>query len=275
MKKRCIAFVLTLIVCSLFLFGCLVSDSPYEKKDTTNTPEATNAPETTKEPETTKAPETTNAPETTKAPETTEAPGFDPFAPVEYERKKYHIEVSLAAQIVYVYDLDENGEKGELVKAMLCSTGVAESPTPVRKWIILDNDIPVGGRYGISHYRMQWLNDSSTGQYMSRMWNVKEENGVEVYSWSAYLFHSAPYAGMSSEKLKADEWNKLGTPASAGCVRLAVVDAKWIYTYVAPYSYVYTIEGEEDPELWKKLKLDPIPSDAKRDPTDVDKFPEA
>ena len=179
-------------------------------------------------------------------------------------------DLSLAAQIVYIYDLTEDGEKGELVKAMLCSTGREGHETPEQKWIILDESIK---QY--SEYRMQWLNNNVTGQFMTRMWNIKEENGVEEYYWSSYLFHSSPYAGMSSEKLKADEWNKLGTPASDGCIRLTVQDAKWLYTYVAPYSYVYTIQGEEDPELWAKLKLDPIPSDATRDPTDVDKYPEA
>ncbi len=260
MLKRYIAAISACVMCLTLLVGCVTRKPSYDLPDN----DTTSAPETTAAPE-----QTTSAPETTPAPETTAEPVFDPAAPVEYKYQKYHIEVSLAAQIVYIYDLTETGEKGELVKAMLCSTGREGHETPEQKWIILSEDIK---QY--SNYRMQWLNGGVTGQFMTRIWNISEENGTETYSWSSYLFHSSPYAGMSSEKLKADEWNKLGTPASDGCIRLTTADAKWIYTYVAPYSYVYTIQGEEDPELWAKLKLDPIPSDATRDPTDVDKYPE-
>lgn len=254
MFKRSAALIFALIFCLCALSGCIRRKPTYDPVDETTAPRSV---------------DTTIPEDTTASPETTATPSFDPSAPVEYKYQKYHIEVSLAAQIVYVYDLTDNGEKGRLVKAMICSTGRADSPTPEQKWIILSEEIKE-----YSSYRMQWLNNSSTGQFMTRMWNISESDGVESYYWSSYLFHSAPYTGMSSEKLKADEWNKLGTPASDGCIRLAVEDAKWIYTYVAPYSYVYTVKGEEDPELWAKLKRDPIPSDAVRDPTDVDKYPE-
>lgn len=44
-----------------------------------------------------------------------------------------------------------------------------------------------------------------------------------------YLFHSVPYFEKDKTTLEYDEFNKLGTTASAGCIRLTVRDVKWIY----------------------------------------------
>ena len=44
------------------------------------------------------------------------------------------------------------------------------------------------------------------------------------------LFHSVPYLKMyDPASLEYEEYDKLGTSASAGCIRLTVEDAKWIY----------------------------------------------
>ncbi len=43
------------------------------------------------------------------------------------------------------------------------------------------------------------------------------------------MFHSVPYAQKSKNSLEWWEYDKLGTSASLGCVRLSVADAKWIY----------------------------------------------
>lgn len=185
----------------------------------------------------------------------------------------YHIEVSLKAQIVYVYDVTESGGKGALVKTMLCSTGRAGHETPKRTWIILDNSIDqkvVQNTAGfVSHYKFEWLKGCA-GQYLTRMWKVDQDaNGNEIYNRSSFLFHSAPYENTDKNTLKTEEWNKLGTPASDGCIRLCVADAKWIYDNVAAYSYVYTIEGTEDPALWKQLKRPDLAPGVTRDPTDT------
>ena len=45
-----------------------------------------------------------------------------------------------------------------------------------------------------------------------------------------YLFHSVHYLGQGNYKSQpTKEFNKLGQHASHGCVRLSVMDAKWIY----------------------------------------------
>lgn len=44
------------------------------------------------------------------------------------------------------------------------------------------------------------------------------------------LFHSVPYTEKGNKaSLEYWEYDKLGTPASMGCVRLTVKNAKWIY----------------------------------------------
>ena len=121
----------------------------------------------------------------------------------------------------------------------------------------------------LAQYEFEWLN-AGCGRYMTRMWRVEEkEDGTEEYTSSGILFHSVPYNSKNVNDLETEEWNKLGYPASLGCVRLCVADAKWIYTHAAPYSYVYTIEGEEDPGLWAKLKLPDLALSVHSDPTDV------
>ena len=43
------------------------------------------------------------------------------------------------------------------------------------------------------------------------------------------LFHSVPYLSTDNSTLEYWEYDKLGTSASAGCIRLTVTDALWIY----------------------------------------------
>ena len=49
--------------------------------------------------------------------------------------------------------------------------------------------------------------------------------------YGPYLFHSVP-TGQNFGDYLEDEAMKLGQPASHGCVRLTVADAKWFYDQV-------------------------------------------
>lgn len=84
----------------------------------------------------------------------------------------------------------------------------------------------------------QLVSDTPTGVF-----HVEQERGAHFYSrmsaeganwWVSwkdhgiYLFHSVPVDEQGNYKL--DEAAKLGKqPASHGCVRLSVPDAKWLY----------------------------------------------
>lgn len=116
---------------------------------------------------------------------------------------KYYIKVNYGAQVVTIYTKDNNDNYTVPIKAMVCSTGTAT---------------PTSGVYSIPA-RWEWLR-------------------LQGYVWGHYstqikgniLFHSVPYLEKGNPaSLEYWEYDKLGTYASAGCVRLKVIDAKWIY----------------------------------------------
>lgn len=58
--------------------------------------------------------------------------------------------------------------------------------------------------------------DESWGQYASHV-----TGGIYIHSVASGL--------MNANNLPADEYMKLGSPASHGCIRCCVADAKWVY----------------------------------------------
>ena len=46
---------------------------------------------------------------------------------------------------------------------------------------------------------------------------------------SGYLFHSIPYNKKNAGTMSNASYDKLGNPASSGCIRLCFRDTKWIY----------------------------------------------
>ena len=115
----------------------------------------------------------------------------------------YYIKVNYGAQVVTIYRKDSNGDYTVPVKAMICSTGTAT---------------PKSGVYSIPG-RWTWgaLFGNVYGQYC-----VKITGNI--------LFHSVPYLRKGDPaSLEYWEYDKLGTAASAGCVRLKVEDLIWLY----------------------------------------------
>lgn len=115
----------------------------------------------------------------------------------------YYIKVNYQAQTVTVYGLDENGEYTKPVTAFVCSTGT---------------DTPRSGVYPLkAKYRWVNLKGNVYGQYSSRI-------------VGSILFHSVYYyEKFNPGTLSYTGYDKLGSKASAGCVRLNVASAKWIY----------------------------------------------
>ncbi len=139
-------------------------------------------------------------------------------------KETYYIKVNYGANVVTIYKKDKSGKYTVPVKAMVCSTGTAT---------------PTSGTYKMSNkYRWHQLNGGVYGQYCSRI-------------TGHILFHSVPYATNSPDSLKYTAYDKLGTKASAGCIRLTVADAYWIYSNCASGTYVEFYSSSDPGPLGK------------------------
>ena len=114
----------------------------------------------------------------------------------------YLLAVNNAGGVVTVYAVDSSTKKYAVpFMAMVCSGGM---------------DTPTGYFSTPVDYSWRLLMGPSYGQYATRIYD-------------SYLFHSVPYYSQHKDDVEYDEFNLLGTRASLGCIRLAVVDVKWIY----------------------------------------------
>ena len=153
--------------------------------------------------------------------------------------KKYVIKINKQMNCVTIYEKKSSG-KLKPVKAMVCSAG---SATPI-------GTFPLGEK-------MRWhtLNGPCYGQYCTRITR-------------GFLFHSVWYYRRTPSSLAVKEYNKLGTTASHGCVRLMVADAKWIYDNVPSGSSVI-IYNSSKPGPLGKPKAVKISGSTNWDPSDV------
>lgn len=142
---------------------------------------------------------------------------------------KYWIKVNTKANVVNVYR--KTGGKWKPVKAMLCSCGVRGHRTPT-------------GTFSIKKkWRWQRLFYGVSGQYISQF-------------KGNYLFHSVVYGRYKSpSKCIRKEYNKLGKNASHGCVRLATMDAKWIYRECGRGTKVTIYKSSDPGPLGKPKKV--------------------
>lgn len=115
----------------------------------------------------------------------------------------YFIKVNCGAQVVTIYKKDNSGNYTVPYKAMICSTGTDTQKSGIYK---------IPGRWNWGE-----LVGNVYGQYITVI-------------TGEILFHSVPYLERYNPgSLEYEEYDKLGTPASAGCVRLTVEDALWIW----------------------------------------------
>ena len=92
----------------------------------------------------------------------------------------------------------------------------------------------------------------------------------------SYLFHSLPYERPNDPgSLQEDAYNMIGQPASHGCVRLAAVDAKYIFDHVPTGGQIEIFYGTAEDDLFGKPER-PFVGEWTRgyDPTDPEYMPE-
>ncbi len=161
----------------------------------------------------------------------------------------YYIKVNKKLNVVMVYGKDENNEYTKLIKTFVASAG---------------NGTPIGTFTTAAKYETLSLVGNVWGHYTVQI------NGP-------YWFHSVPYyskAGADGnwDDLEYEEYNKLGSLASKGCIRLSTIDAKWIFDNIKKGTTVEIYESDSLPEGVTKptpIKID-INDIEKRgwDPTD-------
>jgi len=118
----------------------------------------------------------------------------------------YRVEVSIDAQEVYVYQLNEQGGY-DLVNTFTCSTGLHDS-TP--RGVFLD-----------SHPVNRWHHFQKFNCWAQYSFVITDD----------IMFHSVLYSSNSESSLRSGSLYALGNPASHGCVRLKVEDAKYLFEH--------------------------------------------
>jgi lipoprotein-anchoring transpeptidase ErfK/SrfK len=109
----------------------------------------------------------------------------------------FRIEVDLPRQRLIVFYSDE------ILKEFICSGG-----TP-------GDDTPLGEFTTTEKIEYSWIDRYNVGAYY---W---------VRFYGNYLIHSVPFD--ENGEMIVEEFEKLGSPASHGCIRLRLEEAKWIY----------------------------------------------
>lgn len=157
------------------------------------------------------------------------------------ERYPYLLQVNRTTNVVTVFTKDKKGRYTVPYKALVCSTG---------------HDTPTGTFRTPNKFRWQPLMHNVWGQYCTQI-------------TGNILFHSVYYDTKNPANINISAYNKLGTTASAGCVRLKCGDAKWVYDNCALGTTVKIINGSSKNDPLGKPKTMKISTGW--DPTDPNK----
>ena len=116
----------------------------------------------------------------------------------------YRLFVNRKMNYVVVMGIDKKNRYSIPYKAFVCSTAKNITNTPLGTFTVGEK------------YRWQTMVDGTHSQYAVRI-------------WGQIMLHSIPYTSRQYDKMEVSEYNKLGSPASLGCVRMRIKDIKWIY----------------------------------------------
>ena len=160
-------------------------------------------------------------------------------------RNLYKVTVNRRTNTTTVYTYDDKGDYTVPVRAMVCSCGEMN-----------EENMTITGSFSV-YFKNRWhaLFGDVYGQY------------VTGFSGN-YLFHSVPYLKTEENSLKTEEFNKLSKNASQGCVRLMIVDAKWIFDNLDIDTVVEVIDAGKDKDPLGKPETVKVDTKIKWDPTD-------
>lgn len=153
----------------------------------------------------------------------------------------FYIEVNRAACTVTIYMKNKDTGKYDLpVKTCTVSVGSDTSTAAGSGSLSTNSSYTPLGNYSIC------TNGQAAKFTLKPMY---EPDGKILYArWATHIvgnvyFHSIAVGSQSHYALSSSTYNRLGSPASAGCIRMTVADAKWIYDYASVGSTVKIIKG--------------------------------
>lgn len=158
---------------------------------------------------------------------------------VKAETGDYYLKVNKGTNVITVYTHDDKP-----YTAFICSAGYAT---------------PIGTFYTMNKYTWWTLDGPSYGQYCTRI-------------TGSILFHSVWYYEQNKTTQSYVQYNRLGSLASHGCVRVTTAAAKWIYDNCPLRTKVIIFNGSSADDPLGKPAAIKVSSSVRMgwDPTDPD-----
>lgn len=241
-------FITILMAIFLILIIKDTPNNPYEKEKKTILEQNTEKTDTTQG----EIPSTIGAETSafsTDEEETTSKISIDKIKKKHKNKLPFKIKVNRAENFVTVYTLNNKGKYKVPYKTFWCSTGKTIDSTPLGTFEMTER------------YDWRIMVDNTYAQYAIRI-------------YGPIMLHSIPYITSSHDSLEYWEYNKLGKPASLGCVRLQAGDIKWIYDNCENGTKViiYDKKGEQPKiKLPKLKKIKKTDKNKDWDPSDPEK----
>lgn len=154
---------------------------------------------------------------------------------------RLYIEVNRAASNVTIYHYNEETKKYDIpIKTCAVSVGADTWTNAGTSGLNENSSYTPLGTYSVC------TNGTSVKYTLKPM---HEPDGSTLYArWTTHIvgnvyFHSIAVGAQSHYALPYYTYNRLGTPCSAGCIRMTVADAKWIYDYASTGTTVKINKG--------------------------------
>lgn len=180
---------------------------------------------------------------------------------------RFYIEVNRAASNVTIFLYNEETKKYDIpIKTCAVCVGSDTGTNAGTSGLNEKSSYTPLGNYSIC------TNGTSVKYTLKPM---HEPDGSIVYArWASHIvgnvyFHAIAVGTQSHYALPAYRYNLLGSPASAGCIRMTVADAKWIYDYCSTGTPVKILKGNSSkPSPLGKGSVIKVTGGINYDPTD-------
>lgn len=180
---------------------------------------------------------------------------------------RFYIEVNRAASNVTIFVYNEETKKYDIpIKTCAVCVGSDTWTNLGTSGLKEESSYTPLGSYSIC------TNGTSVKYTLKPM---HEPDGSIVYArWASHIvgnvyFHAIAVSTQSHYALPSYRYNLLGSPASAGCIRMTVADAKWIYDYCSTGTPVKILKGNKSkPGPLGKGSVIKVTGGINYDPTD-------